>query len=433
MGNYAEVWVGSFYLGRTKSQADPQLMKLFRESDRKVVHCKKHDLPFRERLWFDHVKDDEDITAFYYSAPVRTIRDHLELRGYTLATAKSAFSLCLQAEANCYPEWRKHFNLLTQASADQWLEAMRSIKQHAPGDDRDCQVGKLVSLVLDVDWYGCPGPDLNVPLRLALEVCEDGDEVICDLTDLLLAEYEYVSPDENFGTYERGLTGGLEYPNGKTIILTEGHSDCWIIFESLKVLYPHLTEYFAFMDFEGLRIPGGAGNLANIVKAFAGAGIVNKTIAVFDNDTAAEDAIRPLQDLRRPANIRILRLPELTFLHEYPTVGPTGTSITDVNGYAASIELYLGRDVLADGNGNLPPVQWTGYNTGLRKYQGEVLYKNAIHERFRHRLQACARNPELLKETDWAGLRAILSAIFVAFHDLDGERIIDALKEHYDQ
>jgi hypothetical protein len=185
------------------------------------------------------------------------------------------------------------------------------------------------------------------------------------------------------------------------------------------------------MDFEGVRVPGGAGNLANTVKAFAGAGIVNKIIAVFDNDTAAEEAIRPLTDLRRPANIRLLRLPATEFLREYPSIGPTGTSNTDVNGVAASIELYLGKDVLADENGSLAPVQWTGYNSVLRKYQGEVLYKNAIHERFRHRLEACARNPRLLRETDWSGIRAILSAIFVAFHEFDGKRIIDALNEYY--
>ena len=32
-----------------------------------------------------------------------------------------------------------------------------------------------------------------------------------------------------------------------------------------------LADYFSFMDFEGVRIGGGAGSLVNIVKAFAGA------------------------------------------------------------------------------------------------------------------------------------------------------------------
>ena len=45
--------------------------------------------------------------------------------------------------------------------------------------------------------------------------------------------------------------------------------------------------WLGFMDFEGVRIGGGAGSLVNIVKAFAGAGIVNRTVALFDNDTAA--------------------------------------------------------------------------------------------------------------------------------------------------
>ena len=76
------------------------------------------------------------------------------------------------------------------------------------------------------------------------------------------------------------------------------------------LLYPHLDDYFGFMDFEGVRIGGGAGSLVNIVKAFAGAGIVNRTVALFDNDTAARAVLAGLRSIRLPSNIVVKHLPD---------------------------------------------------------------------------------------------------------------------------
>ncbi|PYU03509.1 MAG: hypothetical protein DMG33_16580 [Acidobacteria bacterium] len=76
-------------------------------------------------------------------------------------------------------------------------------------------------------------------------------------------------------------------------------------------------------------------------------------------------------------------------------------------------------------------MQWTGYDTSLRKYQGEVLLKDEIQERFHNRLQACVADPQLLQTTDWFGMRAILSAIFRSFHELDGKQILSSLNEHF--
>jgi hypothetical protein len=70
--------------------------------------------------------------------------------------------------------------------------------------------------------------------------------------------------------------------SAKIILLTEGKSDTAILSAALDLLYPHLAGYYSFMEFDALRVGGGAGNLANLVKAFAGAGIANRTIALFD-------------------------------------------------------------------------------------------------------------------------------------------------------
>jgi hypothetical protein len=78
------------------------------------------------------------------------------------------------------------------------------------------------------------------------------------------------------------------------------------------------------MDFNAARVEGGASQLAKIVRSFAGAGIVNKVIAIVDNDTAGEESVRSLKQIRPPGNLTALKLPELPLLRTYPTIGPSG-------------------------------------------------------------------------------------------------------------
>src|SRR6185312_3545790 len=98
---------------------------------------------------------------------------------------------------------------------------------------------------------------------------------------------------------------------------------------------PHLADYFTFMDFEGARVAGGSGALAHTVKAFVGAGILNRVVAIFDNDTGAAEAHATLASIRLPDNLVVTQYPELALLQSYPTLGPTGIVRANVNGLAA--------------------------------------------------------------------------------------------------
>jgi hypothetical protein len=82
---------------------------------------------------------------------------------------------------------------------------------------------------------------------------------------------------------------------------------------------------------------------------------------------------------------------------------------------AASLELYLGSDVLVH-NGRQSPVQWRGYSQAVGKYQGEVLNKKEIQEAFRAKLVRCKASRESHEQAEWSGLKAIWKAIFAAFH-----------------
>jgi hypothetical protein len=424
-----------------------------------VISDPRAVVPHHIEHWLDDLEERDDLCVVYYSVPVPIVRDRLEVMGYTLRTVREAFEEYVKGERQQHYKWSDETNyewsdetkrkqheeshallqdyhkktqaLLSKLNADSWLANLEEIRRlglrpnnygRYDGPHEDTLMGYMLSN----EWYGFPGPDLSVALRLVLEIYPDAQELVYDVTDLIWSEG--FDPEEDFVEY--GLSHSGE--GTKIILLTEGQSDSWILKESLNLLYPHLADYYSFMEFDTARVGGGAGNLANLVKAFVGAGIVNKTIAIFDNDTAGAAAIKSLERIALPPHIKVLRLPDLELLKSYPTIGPSGKVAMDVNGVAASIELYLGDDVLLAGGNQLVPVQWTGLDPGMRQYQGEVLDKDRIHERFRQKLECAKLDSRATASEKWTGLKGIFSTIFSAFHDLANKQICDWAREYYD-
>ncbi|WP_406415198.1 hypothetical protein OH809_43680 [Streptomyces sp. NBC_00873] len=205
------------------------------------------------------------------------------------------------------------------------------------------------------------------------------------------------------------------------VVLTEGHSDVAILEPALSLLYPHLTDLVRFMDYNN-NPRGGAGSLVVTVRAFAAARIANPVVALFDNDTGAQEALRPLAQSSLPSNIKILRCPPLELAKSYPTLGPPTAeapmgriSMADVNGLAGSIELYLGRDVLSLPDGSLRPVQWRSYSEGSKQYQGEITDKKAVQQAYQEKLARAQADPSVIASQDWTGIRAILDMVIRAF------------------
>src|ERR1035441_7527155 len=99
---------------------------------------------------------------------------------------------------------------------------------------------------------------------------------------------------------------------------------------------------------------------------------------------------------------------ELKWAERYPTLGPTGLMEADINGLACSIELYLGATALADEEGRLVPIQWTGIERSLSRYQGELLDKRIVQDRYFELLRAG------LAET--SDMQRVFQAILHSFH-----------------
>ena len=449
MGSYAQCWLDDFFVGSSKNDIDIELISLFRSQDKIVRGSPINDLPSHLEHYRESLDEDPELKIVYYEVPIDVVRDRLDVLGYDLATAQEAFRSWITEERNraleMTNEWReknsesrdlmashykKESDILSSLSPEVWVEGLKQIRASGlktnyygryEGPYEDTAIGYMLSK----DWYGYPGYDLFVPLRLAIEACENGRKLIYDLTDLVWSEYfDY---DEDFVEYGVGVSASEYSSKSKTIVLTEGKTDARILDESLSFLYPHLKDYFSFLDFESTGFGGGVGNLVNVVKAFAGAGIVNNVIALFDNDTAAAAACKSLENINIPANIVIRHLPELDLLRNYPTIGPAGFVNLDINGIAASIELYLGEDVLRTDENSLVPIQWTGYDKSVKKYQGEVLEKAQLQVRFEEKLVR-ARNGE---ELDWQGLRAVFNLLFTSFLDRNRRTICKRASEYY--
>ena len=453
MGSYATCWIGGVSVTTSKNDVDPAIMNLFRVEDRKVRTFGDPSVPTYLTDGFDDPDDDLELT--YYTAPVPTIRDRLELEGYTVENCRRLFEEWKALEIRQRESWdteddsrpqstdeqriRKviregrsaELKRLRELTVDSWIGYFRQIvEDHLTSTDAEAHSDSYLEEMLkwsSEGWYGYGGPDPLVALRLAIEVFPIADDVVYDLTDLVTSEY--IAKDEDPIERLMNWSTGEIHSHGRVIILTEGRSDVALLKPALDLLFPHLAGYFSFMDFA--EYGGGAGQLVNLIRAFSAAGIVNRVVAIFDNDAAALAALRTLRKTPLPKHIVAMRLPDLAVLSSYPTIGPSGPSLMNINGMAASIELYLGADVLCGETSELPAIQWTGYERSVGTYQGELPCKHDVQGRFLQKVAQARKDPVFRETADWSGLQSIFFQLFKAFHELDGRVLTEQLRYFY--
>lgn len=222
------------------------------------------------------------------------------------------------------------------------------------------------------------------------ELMFESQNILCALWSIFsvvdedsIIEYE-LTEIINGGWVDKNLVDSIDIQ--KIILLTEGKTDTEFIKIGINLFYPYLIDYFHFMDFENSRYEANASRLIHTVKSFVGSGIKNYIIALFDNDSAALKEINNLKFVKLPSNIKVLQYPNIELAENYPTIGPSGNQIMNINGLACSIEMYLGQDCLSS-NGSLLPIQWTGLVETINKYQGVVQNKDDVQYRFRDKIK----------------------------------------------
>ncbi|MCL6670504.1 MULTISPECIES: hypothetical protein [Streptomyces] len=201
------------------------------------------------------------------------------------------------------------------------------------------------------------------------------------------------------------------------LVLTEGATDARLLTKAMRVTHPHLSGFVSFLDFDlpaSGRPEGGVSALAKTATAFIAAGVVNRFIALADNDLPAHQALAKLKTRGVPGHCRILHYPPLPLLAEYPTLPPGASApvLADVNGSAGTLELYLGRDILTGLDGQLMPLLLNAAGGGGFASQD----KKAMQDRFERKCDTALAGPSGKDpEGDWSAVRAIIDTILHAF------------------
>lgn len=259
-----------------------ELLAIFREDMTQIRY-----VPVRE-YWPhfgqrdpDSGEDEPLVPVKEYRVPGDILSERLELMGFleglalarldgTFAADRALVTLGLVKSEDA--------SLAATLTASTWADCLRSSRDDVPGPSLDSR-SWLLDLLQNFEFLW--------RLRSVLLAFPNA-EVVLDFT-----ETDH-SPSESGPIWNAtDATNALNYKArafAPTIVLTEGKTDTEFLGAALSILYPHLTDLIRFLDYDR-RPEGGAGALANNIRAFAAAGIANRMVVIFDNDTAAAEAL----------------------------------------------------------------------------------------------------------------------------------------------
>jgi hypothetical protein len=405
--------------------------------------------PFTPTSMHDLIDNVADPNLFYirYVTSSLAVRDRLELLGYTYDASAQAFEIAregmlqnVKAVREEAAKWEDIEPMEDKLAAlenyidalkhhltpEAWIQGLATI--HQKNWDVTGSFWRLANLnptlraMLYADMginfdFGFPRvSDRRHIFRLAVEALPPNELIQYDLTDCgrtLRSRASEILHMESRASLAR------------LIVLTEGATDARILERALALFYPHLVNRVSVMNFRLYRVPGGTGPLSNAVKAFAGANIESRIVALFDNDAAGQDAMRALSALELPPNIALRCYPDLPVAFDYPTISAGHVSKMNINGLACAIEMYFGTDILMDSFGDLTPVELKGMNHGIGLPQGCLREKTKLLKAFEEKLTICEKNPERISEFDWNGITSILRVVLNAPHSSQALALVD--------
>lgn len=372
MGSYCAITFDQMEIATSKSAIPDEFAALFQEADRD------------RRL---QPGDDPEEANYRYTAARLRLLQRLSLLGATSEAAAQAFDRWRSKELETWGEYAEErwgqdeLQALQTLTLDEWFRRIPYVlaTRYDAGDYEPTDLIDRKLRDLDDEWVWFDGHFSLLNMRCLLDACPDVGEVSLDVSELVANGY--YTTDRPLETEARRSVFEAYNPLTPTLVLAEGSSDIAILRRGLEIFYPELLDYFSFFNHAELKVDGGANYLVKFLKAFAGANMTMRMLAIFDNDVAGRQALKAASALSLPPNILVTHLPECEIARAFPTVGPQGEHVMDVNGLAAGIEIYLGEDALTVA-GKLSPVRWTGYVATADAYQGEVDGKSEVTQRF---------------------------------------------------
>ena len=344
-------------------------------------------------------KDEESDGKGTYSISAKTMRERLNLLGYTRDRTTKIIE-------DGWADRRYIEDENDQGTLEELVsEYMRNIDRPGewPGLLNESELRFQGQL-----GYACG--QQRATLKYIVDRLDDDVPVVMDLSELIQYEDMNVTStvcSEAWASERLSPTGAVP-----AVVLVEGTTDAELLTRVMRLRRPQYCDYLTFFDYS--RKPnGGVASVVQAARAFAAAGIGNQTLALFDNDAEGKHGLKQLSNPPLPASIHVATLPDLPHLESYPSIGPDGEKNTDIRGRAASLELYFGEGVLmADSEPN--PIQWTAYRQEVNAYQGSLIAKTEIQKRFDRELKL-AEEGSLDSSFDWEPIEAVLDHIVAQF------------------
>ncbi|POH59159.1 hypothetical protein C3B59_18275 [Cryobacterium zongtaii] len=387
-GQAAPVW--------GKSYVSDELMLLFNDGN---FHVSAAKLSVLEDIESSGGEQDDLPESWYenlmcYSTTVGALRQRLQLQGFSTEWVRRLATAYFDEQDE---EWQKPEKEILawfpNGAAITAALTTRSGRKAGAGSPPDRRTHPKESF-LHEKWGELREAfdDPRFALALSLSNARSTTEVRLDLTDLVMGGW--LTASDNPHREARLRMAAAVGADGPVIVITEGVSDARHLQRSLELSAPEVAHVFTFLDFE-FRPPGGTDRVVSLTKGMAAAGVMNRVVAVLDNDTAGRDAKAQLANLRLPLQIVAVCLPDVPYADNYPTLGPAGDGVENVNGRAVSMEFMFGDDMLRDKAGALVPVRWQGFIDRAADYQArfDSHHKSDINDRIDAALSPTARSP----------------------------------------
>lgn len=349
--------------------------------------------------------DNEVVIHPAYVRKLRRIIPRLELLGFSINGCKRAYADALKEVPDYYPRVSMDFETFCHALCAIDLDRVRNEEY---GDDFDH--GELAQYVLnDPEFKRISSATYDKVTRDEGAFFENLDPyLILRLLgenphnldrDLVWATHDVISDG---WVKERDLFEPQLHEN-KFLIVTEGSSDSSILKTALPLVAPDVVDFFDFVDMKDNYPFAGTGNLVNFCKGLAAIKVQNKIVIILDNDTAGQEALKNLQGLKLPRNMRTVPLPYLEAFSRFSTLGPSGDANEEVNGRAVAIECFLDLNF---GPRETRAIRWTSFNPRQQAYQGELIAKERYAAAF---FENCTK-----ADYDLSKLRLLWEHIFQA-------------------
>lgn len=355
MGTYSDFRIGKFSLESSGNFNTTTHHSIYVPSNSTVI----------QKDW-----GDGPITVEVFQATLREILPRLELLGNTLPKIAQRF-------ANPYVTYDEPHDVPFEEALALVMKAdLDSIADFEAGKDGDGILppeyqDRLKGSAYQQQFMTMPGWDLSTlldrlgpydALRMLAERPENLDLlVVWDFMDVVDSGY-FERKDFTVGADGQGY-----------LLVTEGTSDTDIIRHAFGILRPQIADFFRYVDMERNYPFGGHGNLLNFMKGLDSIGMTGGVLAIFDNDAAGLGA---LKELARHPNVRAVKLPDLEEFRSFPTIGPNGEHLADINGRAAAIECYL---ALPEGC----RIRWNNFDHKAGEYQGAIDQRDSEKSRQR--------------------------------------------------